>query len=114
MKFWRELENSGGIDVFLEHKHALLGSVIVSRQQTVKGYPQGVPPPKNSKTTKSRQTEDLLKLLDKVQSISTFDLERITAEIEKRKSMDCETETEQEEWEQPANNEKETIDDPMH
>ena len=55
-----------------------------------------------------------MKLLDQARSISTFDLDRINSEIEKRKSMDCEMDVEQKEWDQPENNEKETSDDPMH
>ena len=38
----------------------------------------------------------------------------MNSEIEKRKSMDCEMDVKQEEWNQLENNEKETSDDPMH
>ena len=123
--FWRELEKSGGCWCVpgMQRSVARMSNTVdaslvfrktLEENKLPKGHPQGIPLLKNSKTTKTKQTDSQLKLLDQARSISTFDLDRINSEIEKRKSMDYEMEAEQEEWDQPENNKKETSDDPMH
>ena len=122
--FWTKLEKSGerwcvpGMQTAVTRMSNTVDASLVFRKileenPLPKGCPQETPPLQNSKTTKPKQSDCQLKLLDQACSISTFDLDRINSEIEKRKSMDYEMDVEQEEWEQPENNEKETMDDPM-
>ena len=85
----------------------------ISKQYVTQGIPTGCASIENSRSCRTKQSDEQLKLLEKARLIPPTTVTSISAEIERRKMLDYEIDQEQEDWETEENNEEETQENPL-